>query len=81
MPEKHKIGSITITALESVASLQRRHEFSHAISILGARDHLEFPFIKASNVLRLTFDDVGYSSDFGRAASTEDISAIIEFSR
>lgn len=79
--ETRQRGSVTIAPLKSVTSLQRRFAFSHAISILGVRDGVEFPRINAPNILRLTFDDVGYSSDLGRAPSKEEISMLIDFAR
>lgn len=76
-----KMGSITIAPLASVEAVQRRQTISHAISILGPKDGINFPIIRAPHVLQLSFDDVGYTSAFGTAATTEDISDIIEFAR
>ena len=81
MSENLGPGSITIAPCKSVALLQRARTFSHAISILGPRDGLEFPNIKAPNVLRLSFDDVGYTSEFGRAPSKNEIGELIDFAR
>jgi len=81
MSENLGPGSITIAPFKSVALLQRARTFSHAISILGPRDGLEFPSIKAPNVLRLSFDDVGYTSEFGRAASQDEMLELINFAR
>jgi predicted protein tyrosine phosphatase len=74
-------GSITIAPLSAVSSVYRRLPLSHAVSILGPQDRESFPYIKAENLLRLEFDDVGYTSDFGQAASPEDISKLISFAR
>ena len=76
-----KMGSITIAPLASVEAVQRRQTISHAISILGPKDGVKFPIIQAPHVLQLSFDDVGYTSAFGTAATTEDISDLIEFAR
>ena len=76
-----KMGSITIAPLASVEAVQRRQTISHAISILGPKDGINFPIIRAPHVLQLSFDDVGYTSAFGTAATTEDISDLIEFAR
>ena len=81
MSENLGTGSITIAPFKSVALLQKAHIFSHVISILGPRDGLEFPNIKAPHILRLNFDDVGYTSEFGRAASQDEISELIKFAR
>jgi predicted protein tyrosine phosphatase len=75
------MASITIAPLAAVSTVQPRRELSHAISILGSRDGETFPIIRAPQVLRLAFDDVGYTSAFGTAANIEDISAIIAFAR
>ena len=75
------MGTITIAPLAAVPSVERRLQLSHAISILGARDEVAFPRIRASNVLCLAFDDVGYTSEFGRAASAENISELISFAQ
>ena len=73
--------SITIAPLAAVPSVMHRLQLSHAVSILGARDEATFPSIKAEHVLRLTFDDVRYTSEFGQAASAENISELISFAR
>ncbi len=73
-------SSIVIAPIGSVVSLRRRYAFSHVVSILGGRDDVEFPSFGVSKVLQLKFDDVGYSSEYGRAASAADISSLIEFS-
>ena len=75
------MGSITIAPLAAVDAVQRQFTLSHAISILGSRDGVNFPIIQAPHVLQLSFDDVGYTSAFGAAASTDDMIKLIEFSR
>ena len=74
-------GSITIAPLDFVRSTHRRMAFSHAISILGPRDCVPFPSIAPAKTLQLDFEDVGYTSEYGRAADENDIGKIIEFSR
>ena len=75
------MGSITIAPLASVEAVQRRLTISHAISILGPKDGVNFPIIRAPHVLQLSFDDVGYTSSFGTAATNEDIAELVQFSR
>ena len=75
------MGSITIAPLASVEAVQRRQTISHAISILGPKDGINFPIIRAPHVLQLSFYDVGYTSAFGTASTTENISDLIEFAR
>lgn len=75
------MGSITIAPLASVEAVQRRLKISHAISILGPKDGVNFPSIRAPHVLQLSFDDVGYTSAFGTAATNKDITELVQFSR
>ena len=75
------MGSITIAPLASVEAVQRRLTISHAISILGPKDGVNFPIIRAPHVLQLSFDDVGYTSAFGTAATADNITDLIEFAR
>lgn len=51
------------------------------ISILGQSDKLPFPDVGARKVLRLTFDDVGYSSGHLVAPDRTQIASLIEFAR
>ena len=51
------------------------------ISILGDKDKLDWPEIDRRLVLRLRFDDVGYSSGQLKAATSDDISKLISFAR
>ena len=75
------MGSITIAPLSAVETVQRRLTISHAISILGPKDGVNFPVIRAPHVLQLSFDDVGYTSAFGTAATADNITDLIEFAR
>jgi len=75
------MGSITIAPLSAVETVQRRLTISHAVSILGPMDGVSFPTIQAPHLLKLSFDDVGYTSAFGTAATADNITELIEFAR
>ena len=51
------------------------------ISILGDEDQLDWPEIGSREVLRLQFDDVGYSSGQLKAPTSDDIAKLISFAR
>jgi len=74
-------GSIIVAPISSVAVLKRKYHFSHVISIIGTSDRVSFPSFNGPKVLRLGFDDVGYSSYQTRAPDTADINSIIAFAR
>ena len=57
------------------------HPISHVISILGDSDKLDWPDTGKRSVLRLKFDDVGYSSGDLKGPTRETIEQLIEFAR
>ena len=80
MQYKVPSGSITIAPLKDVPACLKRRKYSHIVSMLGPRDEAPFPSVPGNSLhLCLEFDDVGYTSGFGRAAEEHDISLLINF--
>ena len=57
------------------------YPLSHVISILGDSDKLDWPDVGERSILRLKFDDVGYSSGDLVAPTRDTIERLIEFAR
>lgn len=82
MIDQSRTGLITIAPLSDVPACLGRYKFSHVVSILGSRDEMPFPVVpRSTQHLRMNFDDVGYTTDFGRAPDEQDISSLISFFR
>ena len=82
MSDRSRTGAITIAPLGDVPACLGCHKFSHVVSILGPRDEMPFPVVpRSTQHLRMSFDDVSYTTDFGRAPDDQDISSLISFFR
>jgi predicted protein tyrosine phosphatase len=74
-------SSVIISPINSVNATIQYFKPSFVISILGKSDEYAFPSLSIKNHLCLNFDDVGYTSEFGRAPDLNDISMLIDFSK
>lgn len=69
---------LIVSPYSNVDRILRTHEVDYLVSMLSPRDNLEWPSLSCRRKLRLDFDDVSYSSEFGRAASLAEISSLIK---
>ena len=74
------MNCLIISPLANVEHVLKTRNIDFLISILSPRDRSHWPIVPNCTTLRLDFDDVGYSSDFGRAANPDDITRLIKFS-
>ena len=70
---------IAVAPYNEVAKALDANPISHVISILGNSDGLDWHAVGSRSVLRLKFDDVGYSSGTLLAPTREAIQNLIEF--
>lgn len=72
-------SAIIISSVYHLPEVIQQADF--VVSALGGSDKMPFPDVGRRPVLRLTFDDVGYSSGQLVAASRQQIADLIEFAR
>jgi len=75
------MNRLILSPLAHVDLIKKTFPVEFVISILSPRENCKVPSFSGANVLRLDFDDVGYSSDFGRAAESADILNLMKFSQ
>lgn len=66
-----------VSPIAHVNEILRDYKIDYMISILAPQDRCDWPIAPRSKVLRLDFDDVGYSSELGRAANVAEISSLM----
>ncbi len=73
--------SIIVSPYYNIAEVLKQHDVSHVVSILGGTDRLEWPPVEDREVIRLQFDDIGYSSGLWTSPSRDHITKLVEFAR